>query len=102
MQEQLFYKSVKNTNGAQEKGYAAVKKISGIKRHLAVDTQGLPYAFAVTPVNITDRTGALPALKQNWEIQRLCRLVKTLLENAFPNKAVPHSVFCKFAISKLR
>ena len=92
MQEQLFYKSVKNTNGAQEKGYAAVKKISGIKRHLAVDTQGLPYAFAVTPVNITDRTGALPALKQNWEIQRLCRLVKTLLENAFPSKAV-HTPF---------
>jgi hypothetical protein len=52
----------------------------------------LPYALAVTAANITDRTGALPALKQNWEIQRLCRLVKTLLENAFPNKAV-HTPF---------
>ena len=92
MQEQLSYKSVKNTNGAQGKGYDTGKKISGIKRHIAVDTQGLPHAFAVTAAIITDRTGALLALKQNWEIQRLCRLVKTLLENAFPNKAV-HTPF---------
>ena len=59
LQEQFFYKSVKNTNGAQGKGYAAGKKISGIKRHIAVDTQGLPHAFAVTAANITDRQGAL-------------------------------------------
>ena len=34
--------SVKNTGTAEEKGYDAGKKVSGIKRHIAVDTQGCP------------------------------------------------------------
>ena len=54
--------SVKNTDSAREKGYDAGKKVSGIKRHIAVDTQGLPHAIAVTTANITDRKGALLAL----------------------------------------
>ena len=49
----------------REKGYDAGKKISGIKRHIAVDTQGLPHAFAVTAANVTDRNGALLAFEQN-------------------------------------
>ena len=51
------------------KGYAAGKKISGIKRHIAVDTQGLPHAFAVTAANVTDRNGAfwhLNKTERNW------------------------------------
>ena len=32
--------SVKNTDTAKEKGYDGGKKISGIKRHIAVDSQG--------------------------------------------------------------
>ena len=59
--------SAKNTDSAQGKGYDAGKKISGIKRHLAVDTQGLPHAFAITAINITDRQGALLAFEQNKE-----------------------------------
>jgi len=51
--------SVKNTDTAQEKGYDAGKKVSGIKRHIAVDTQGLPHAISVTTANVTDRSGAL-------------------------------------------
>lgn len=54
--------SVKNTDSAGEKGYDAGKKISGIKRHIAVDTQGLPHAIAVTTADVTDRKGALLAL----------------------------------------
>lgn len=34
---------------------------STIKRHIAVDTQRLPHAIAVTTVNVTDRAGALEA-----------------------------------------
>ena len=34
---------------------SAGKKISGIKRHLAVDSQGAPHAFATTAANATDR-----------------------------------------------
>ena len=32
--------SVQNTDTVMEKGYDAGKKVSGIKRHVAVDTQG--------------------------------------------------------------
>jgi transposase len=51
--------SVKNTDTARHKGYDAGKKVSGIKRHIAVDTQGLPHAIGVTTANVTDRAGAL-------------------------------------------
>jgi len=54
--------SVKNTDSARQKGYDAGKKVSGIKRHIAVDTQGLPHAIAVTTAEVTDRKGALEAL----------------------------------------
>jgi len=56
--------SVKNTDTAGLKGYDAGKKISGIKRHIAVDTQGLPHAVAVTTAEVTDRKGALQAFKR--------------------------------------
>lgn len=51
--------SVKNTDTARHKGYDAGKKVSGIKRHIAVDTQGLPHAIAVTTADVNDRNGAL-------------------------------------------
>ena len=51
--------SVKNTDTAGHKGYDAGKKVSGIKRHIAVDTQGLPHAIHVTTADVTDRAGAL-------------------------------------------
>ena len=51
--------SVKNTDTAEEKGYDAGKKVSGIKRHIAVDTNGLPHAIGVTTANVIDREGAL-------------------------------------------
>jgi transposase len=51
--------SVKNTDTAENKGYDGGKKISGIKRHIAVDTQGLPHAIHITTANITDREGAI-------------------------------------------
>jgi len=47
---------------AEQKGYDAGKKVSGIKRHIAVDTQGLPHAIAVTTADVTDRNGALAAI----------------------------------------
>ena len=56
--------SVKNADTAGFKGYDAGKKVSGIKRHIAVDTQGLPHALAVTTANVTDRKGALQAFKR--------------------------------------
>ena len=55
--------SVKNTDTAGYRGYDAGKKVSGIKRHIAVDTQGLPHAVVVTTADVTDRKGALQAME---------------------------------------
>ena len=52
-------RSVKNTDSAEHKGYDADKKVPGIKRHIAVDTQGLPHAIHITTANVTGRAGAL-------------------------------------------
>jgi len=57
--------SVKNADTARHKGYDAGKKVSGIKRHIAVDTQGLPHAIAVTTAEMTDRKGALLAFERS-------------------------------------
>jgi transposase len=56
--------SVKNTDTAGSKGYDAGKKVSGIKRHIGVDTQGLPHAVAVTTAEVTDRKGILQAMRR--------------------------------------
>jgi transposase len=44
--------------GAATRGFDAGKKTNGRKRHLAVDTQGLPLAVVVTAANVADRMGA--------------------------------------------
>lgn len=68
--------SVKNADTAGAKGYDAGKKVSGIKRHIAVDTQGLPHAVAVTTAEVTDRKGALQALER---CKRSLKRVQSLL-----------------------
>ena len=50
-----------------QKGYDAGKKISGIKRHIAVYTQGLPHDIAVTTADIADRQCALQAFSNHKE-----------------------------------
>ena len=55
--------SVKNTDPAEEKGYDAGKKISGIKRHLVVDSKGLPHLLSITTANISDKAGAKELLE---------------------------------------
>jgi transposase len=52
-------KSTQNADTAQEKGYDAGKKVSGIKTHIAVDVLGLPYRILVTTANVSDRDGAV-------------------------------------------
>ncbi len=55
--------------GACERGYDAHKKISGRKRHIAVDTDGRLLAVNLTPADVADSTGAqlvLDALVKRW------------------------------------
>ena len=82
--------SVKNTDTAMEKGYDAGKKVSGIKRHIAVDTQGLPHALAVTTADVTDRKGRLLALKR--ELDNLGAIQKILADGGYTGKAFASSV----------
>lgn len=72
---------MKNTDTAQEKGYDAGKKVSGIKRHIAVDILGLPHALAVTAANVTDRAGALLAFARNQEA--LSEVKKVLADSSY-------------------
>ncbi len=67
--------SVKNTETAENKGYDAGKKISGIKRHLAVDMNGFPQAIHLTRANVSDRDGASAMLALNAENLRRVRSV---------------------------
>jgi hypothetical protein len=41
--------------GTAQRGYDAGKKVSGIKRHIAVDSQGRPHAMEVTTADVNDR-----------------------------------------------
>jgi putative transposase len=69
--------SVKTTEeGAPSNGYDAHKNVKGRKRHLLVDTLGLPLSVYVTPADVQDRAGArlllaglgplVPRLKKIW------------------------------------
>lgn len=82
--------SVKNTDTAEEKGYDAGKKVSGIKRHIAVDTQGLPHAIAVTTANVTDRAGALEAFSLNKKA--LSEVQNVLADSAYSGENFAASV----------
>ena len=64
--------------------------MSGIKRHIAVDTQGLPHALAVTTADVTDRKGCLLALKR--ELDNLGAIQKILADGGYTGKAFASSV----------
>ena len=76
--------SVKNTDSADSKGYDAGKKVSGIKRHIAVDTPGLPHAIPVTTANVTDRAGALAMFDENRA--DLNQVQKVLVDGGYTGK----------------
>lgn len=60
----LDAQSIKTSEGGEERGFDNGKKVTGRKRHLLVDTLGLPLLILVTAASISDRTAArkmLPA-----------------------------------------
>jgi transposase len=73
--------SVRNTDTAEQKGYDGGKRVSGIKRHIGVDTNGLPHAIHVTTANVTDRAGALVMVKACQG--NLTRVIKLLVDNGY-------------------
>ena len=81
---------MKNTDTAEHKGYDAGKKVSGIKRHIAVDTQGLPHAIHVTTADVTDRAGALAMCDRRRD--GLSRVQNVLVDGAYTGKPFATSV----------
>lgn len=64
----LDWQSVKNVGGKQqERGDDAGKRITGRKRHLLVDTLGLPIAVKVTSASASDQAGARSLFAENKE-----------------------------------
>jgi len=64
----LNSQSVKASNAA-ERGYDAGKKITGRKRHIAVDTEGRLLMVRLTPADLSDSAGdqlVLDALRKRW------------------------------------
>lgn len=73
--------SVPNASSGENKGYDAGKKISGIKRHIVVDTNGLPHGIHLTSANVTDRDGAV-ALSEKYK-QHLAQMEKMLVDGGY-------------------
>ena len=72
---------VLNTDTAREKGYDAGKKVAGIKRHIAVDTNGLLHGVHVTTANVTDRDGAILLAKESKE--NFSKVTKMLVDGGY-------------------
>lgn len=78
----LDSQSVKNVGGKQEaRGYDAGKKITGRKRHLLVDTIGLPIAIKVTAASQSDQAGAKALFAENTE--KLKNLKKVWVDGTY-------------------
>jgi len=82
--------SVKTTEYAENRGYDAGKKVSGIKRHIAVDTQGLPHAIHITTANVTDRAGALEAF--SLEKSSLLEVKNVLVDGGYTGEKFADAV----------
>jgi len=64
--------SVRTAEGSEERGYYAGKKITGHKRHLAIDTLGLLLAVVVHGADCQDQDGA------EWVMDKLAEQFRRL------------------------
>ncbi len=66
------------------------KKISGIKLHVGVDTNGLPHTLCVTTANVTDRDGALEMI--DLCTPNLTNLAKVLCDGGYTGENFANAV----------
>lgn len=83
-------KTIDNTDTASEKGYDGGKKLSGIKIHIAVDTDGLPHATFVTTANVSDRDGAIVTFTAS--ASNLSNIKKAMFDGGYIGEAYEKAV----------
>ena len=83
-------KSIRNEDTAEQKGYDAGKRVSGIKLHIAVDTMGLPHAIYISCANMTDRDGVLQMIKRN--LDNLSEVEKFLVDGGYTGENFANAV----------
>lgn len=74
----LDSQSVKTSEGGDERGFDAGKKVTGRKRHMVVDTLGLLMRVVVTAGDVQDRDGAKIVLKELAEQEELVKRLKII------------------------
>lgn len=79
--------SVKTSKHGKTKGYDGGKQVSGRKRHLLVDTVGLPVEVCVTAANIGDRDG-LTALLSAYFSTGVKRLKKLWVDGGYSGEEI--------------
>jgi putative transposase len=85
---------VRTAEGGEERGYDAGKKITGRKRHLAVDTLGLVWAVVVHGSYWQDHEGAHLVL---MVLRQQCRRLKVVFaDSAYGRHGLPDWVRTTF------
>jgi putative transposase len=79
--------SIRTAEGGEERGYDAAKKITGRKRHLAVDTLGMLLAVVVHRGDWQDQDGACGVIKKLNE--KFCRLKVLFGDSAYGRSGLP-------------
>jgi putative transposase len=82
----LDSQSIRTAEGGDERGYDAGKKITGRKRHLAVDTLGLVWAVVVHGANWQDQDGACLVLNK---LKAFGRLRVVFADSAYGRNGLP-------------
>lgn len=87
--------SVKNTDTAKEKGYDGGKKVSGIKRFIAVDINGFPIAMHITTADIGERAGAIEMFKDQIKRDKavFSRIINVSADGGFFGKPFAKAIF---------
>lgn len=79
--------TVKGTEAGGARGYDGAKKITGRKRHIAVDTLGLLLAVVVTGADVDDAAAA-PQLLRQLDRTNYPRLAKIWADSKYHNHAL--------------
>lgn len=95
--------SVKTTPAGGPHGYDGAKKVTGRKRHIAVDTMGLLLAVAVTSASVADAVGARAVLKE-LRARAFPRLAVVRADSAYAKYGLPAWVqrFQRFLLEVVR